>query len=194
MTFFLSFTLDDWVEKKRRIPLSFRGTRIAKNNQEGTGLGGVPRSLLCCGGFFPGSLRWGPAPFVSPLGARPRLRPTISGLPCLPTSKATSRTLQCSLLRSPARFPGSLGSLPVSTLPGRAGATWRARSGGAPPGQARLPGGGCCGRCWIPREGGCLDSERASNAQSPPPAWEPWGVVLNAYPMALKAWKYCSAS
>lgn len=131
---------------------------------------------------------------MSSLGARPRLRPTVSELPCLPTSKATSRTLQCSLLRSPARFPGSLGSLPVSTLPGRAGAAWRAGSGEAPSGQAGFPGGGTVGGAGVPGRGVSRLRMCFQCREPPHPAWEPWGVVLDSYPMALKAWKYCSAS
>ncbi|EDL01734.1 vesicle transport through interaction with t-SNAREs homolog 1A (yeast), isoform CRA_e, partial [Mus musculus] len=72
---------------------------------------------LCCGDFFTGSLRRGRAPLASPaLSARTRLRPAVPELPCLPTSKGTSRTSQCSLLRSPARLQGSLGSLPLEQM------------------------------------------------------------------------------
>lgn len=44
MKFFsLSFTFEDyWVEKKRRMQLSFRRTEIVKNNQEAAGLGVAP--------------------------------------------------------------------------------------------------------------------------------------------------------
>lgn len=141
MNFFFSFTFEDLGGKEKAQAAQFPEDKDCVE-QPGSGrAGSCSRFPLCCGDFFTGSLRRGRAPLASPaLSARTRLRPAVPELPCLPTSKGTSRTSQCSLLRSPARLQGSLGSLPVSTLPGRAGAAWRAGGRGTPPGHAGLAG------------------------------------------------------